>query len=244
MQSRSTNAGSPFRLGLAKILAVALLSTLAAGCKHDGADGSRVAGWTLIDPDQRHPILVSQEPATLSLRVSPSADGLTPAQRARVLEFASHSSASDAGNSRIVISAPSGSQNEGSAMQGADEVRQLLISTGYSETKIAVEAYQASGRDAPLRLSYMRYVAHAPECGLDWSQNLARNYQNLPYPNYGCAGQRNLAVQVANPADLLGPRTMTSRDSNRRDNMYQKYVNGQPLGATDEAKTIQSVTDQ
>lgn len=246
MQMRSTNADHPVRLGLgvARILTVALLSTLAAGCKHDGADGSRVAGWTLIDPDQRHPILVSQQPASLSLRVSPSADGLTPAQRARVLEFASHSSASDAGNSRIVISAPSGSQNEGSAMQGADEVRQLLINTGYSETKIAVEAYQASGRDAPLRLSYMRYVAQAPECGQDWSQNLARNYQNTPYPNFGCAAQHNLAVQVANPADLLGPRTMTSRDSNRRDNMYKKYVNGDALGASKEAQTIQNVTGQ
>jgi pilus assembly protein CpaD len=246
MQKKSTNAGSPFRLGLgaAKILSVAVLSMLAAGCKHDEAEGSRVAGWTLVDPEQRHPILVSQEPATLALRVSPSADGLTPSQRARVLEFASHSSASDAGNSRIVISSPSGSQNEGSAMQGADEVRQLLISTGYSETKIAVEAYQASGRDAPLRLSYMRYVAHAPECGLDWSQNLARNYQNTPYPNFGCAAQRNLAVQVANPADLLGPRTMTTRDANRRDDMYKKYVNGEALGANGEAKTIQGVAGQ
>jgi pilus assembly protein CpaD len=246
MQMKSTNAGGPVRsgFGAARIIAIALLSTLAGGCKHDGVDGSRVAGWTLTDPDQRHPILVSQQPATLSLRISPSADGLTPAQRARVLEFASHSSASDAGNSRIVIAAPSGSANEGSSMQSADEVRQLLINTGYSETRIAVEAYNASGRDAPLRLSYMRYVAQAPECGLDWSENLARNYQNLPYPNYGCAEQRNLAVQVANPADLLGPRTMTSRDSNRRDNMYKKYVNGDALGASKEAQTIQNMGDQ
>lgn len=128
-------------------------------------------------------------------------------------------------------------------MQAADEIRQLLINTGYSETKIAVEAYQASGRDAPVRLSYMRYVAQAPECG-DWSENLARSYQNLPYPNMGCAAQRNLAVQVANPADLLGPRTMTARDSNRRDTMYNKYVKGETLGAAKEAKTIQSVEDQ
>ena len=128
-------------------------------------------------------------------------------------------------------------------MQAADEVRRLLINTGYSETTLAVEAYQASGRDAPVRLSYMRYVADAPNCGQDWSQNLARAYDNTPYPNFGCAGQRNLAVQVSNPADLLGPRTMTSRDSNRRDDMYSKYVKGEPVGAASESQTIQSITN-
>jgi len=242
MQMNSTNGGDPrrSRIRRAKIFAIALLSIASGGCQHDQAPGPQVAGWTLVDPEQRHPILVSQQPATLSLRVSPNSDGLTPAQRARVLEFSSRSKASDAGNSRIVISAPSGSANEGASMQAADEARRLLINTGYSETTIAVEAYQASGRDAPVRLSYMRYVADAPNCGQDWSENLARTYQNTPYPNFGCAAQRNLAVMVANPADLLGPRTMTSRDSNRRDDMYSKYVKGQTIGASQEAQTIQN----
>jgi pilus assembly protein CpaD len=88
----------------------------------------------------------------------------------------------------------------------------------------------------------MRYVADAPDCGDDWSQNLAANYQNTPYPDFGCASQRNLAVMVANPADLLGPRTMTPRDSDRRDVTYEKYVKGQPLGASNEATTIDKIT--
>ncbi|MBS0232633.1 MAG: CpaD family pilus assembly protein [Proteobacteria bacterium] len=244
MRMKSTNAGSPrrLRLGLGKIFVVAMLPVVGGGCEHDRALGPQVAGWQLVDPEQRHPILVSQQPAVMNLHISPNADGLTPMQRARVLEFANRSRASDAGNSRIVISAPGGSANEGAAMQAADDARQLMLESGYSPTTIAVEAYHASGRDAPLRLSYMRYVAEAPNCGQDWSENLARNYQNTPYPNMGCAAQRNLAVMVANPADLLGPRTMTSRDSNRRDDMYDKYVKGQALGASEEAQTIQSVT--
>ena len=56
----------------------------------------------------------------------------------------------------------------------------------------------------PIRLSYLRYVAEAPECG-QWPTNLAEDYRNLPYPNLGCAQQHNLAAQIANPADLLGP---------------------------------------
>ncbi|WP_045837182.1 CpaD family pilus assembly protein [Hyphomicrobium sp. 99] len=225
------------RSGFAKLLIATLVPVIVAGCRHD-APGPQVAGWQLVDPEQRHPILVSQQPATLNLRVAANADGLTPMQRARVLDFAGRSKAADAGNSRIVISAPGGSANESASMQAADEARQLMIQSGYSETSIAVEAYHADGRDAPLRLSYMRYVAEAPDCGRDWSENLARTYQNTPYPNFGCAGQRNLAVMVANPADLLGPRTMTSRDANRRDDMYTKYVSGKPLGADAEKSTI------
>ena len=55
-------------------------------------------------------------------------------------------------------------------------------------------------------------MAEAPECG-HWPTNLADDPRNLPYPNFGCAQQHNLAAQIANPADLLGPRTM---DAGRR----------------------------
>jgi pilus assembly protein CpaD len=230
------------RPAIAKIFALAILPAALGGCEHDQV-GAQVAGWTLIDPAERHPILVSQQPANLNLRVATGSQGLTPSQRARVMEFVSRSKAGDAGNSRFVISAPGGSANESAAMEAADEVRHLMLEGGYSETSIAVEPYQAGGGEAPLRVSYMRYVAEAPDCGHDWSQNLAANYQNTPYPNFGCAAQRNLAVMVANPADLLGPRTMTPRDARRRDTAYEKYVAGETVGSAAEAASIAKVNN-
>lgn len=225
------------RVSVARLLLIACLPMAMGGCEHDRV-GPQVAGWQLIDPEQRHPILVSQQPAVLNLRVAAGSDGLTPSQRGRVMDFIDRSRAGDAGNSRFVISAPAGARNEGAAMDAASDVRRLMLAGGYSDSSIATEAYHAMGPDAPLRVSYMRYVAEAPECGQDWSQNLARAYQNTPYPNYGCSSQHNLAVMVANPADLLGPRTMTPRDANRRDDMYGKYVKGQSVGASAEAAVI------
>lgn len=243
MQMKVTTVREPLktRLGIAKIVAIAFLPIAIAGCEHD--QGTQLAGWSLIDPEQRHPILVSQQPASLNLHVASGSDGLTSGQRARVMDFVASNKAGDAGNSRFVISAPGGSPNEAAAMQAADEVRQLMLESGYSEASIAVEAYHAGGGEAPLRLSYMRYVAEAPDCGQDWSVNLARDYQNTPYPNMGCAAQRNLAVMIANPADLLGPRTMTSRDANRRDVNFAKYVKGEPIGAALESATIEKITN-
>ena len=213
--SRRTKRNALPRLAVA---GTCMLVVALAGCKHlDESEGSRVAGWSLVDASQRHPIIVSQKPSTLDLAVHRGSQGLSPRQRADLVEFASRYRASDAGDSRLIISAPSGGANEVASMHAVQDIRRLLEGEGFGEASIAVEAYAADGRSgSPIRVSYLKYVADAPECG-SWPTNLARDPGNVPYANFGCATQRNLAVQIANPADLLGPRTMTGRSSERRD---------------------------
>ncbi|MFN0218532.1 MAG: CpaD family pilus assembly protein [Hyphomicrobium sp.] len=223
----------PKRSGAAfgKLIAIALLPLSMAGCKHLD-QGPQIAGWALVDPEQRHPIIVSQQPAHLSLNVPRGSQGLSPSQRAEVIDFASRFRASDSGNSRLVISAPSGSANEVAAMNAVDDVRGLLLVGGFSESAVSVEAYLDEGRgSAPVRISYMRYVAEGPECGRDWSENLASSRKNIAHPNFGCTSQQNLAAMVANPADLLGPRSEAPRDGARRDVVFGKWIKGEPTGS-------------
>lgn len=207
-------------------LAVAMLAALAlAGCKH-GEDPTQVAGWTLINPNERHPILVSQEPVNLNIRIARGQQGLTPHQRAELLNFARKARASDAGNSRMVIAAPSGAANEVASMDAVEEIRALVSDSGFAEDMIMVEAYHEDRNgQPPIRISYLRYIAEGPQCG-NWPSNLAYEPQNLPQPNLACATQRNLAAMVANPADLLGPRTEGERSGERRDQAWDKYVKG------------------
>jgi len=80
---------------------------------------------------------------------------------------------------------------------------------------------------APLRISYLQYVAAPPDCP-DWSENISRDPQNMPWTNMDCATQRNLAEMVANPEDLIGPRGETPRPGERRDVVWGKYVKGEP----------------
>jgi pilus assembly protein CpaD len=211
---------------LRRCLAVSLLTVAVGACRHFD-EGPQVAGWAVVDPSERHPIHVSQEPQTMQIAVGRYAQGLTGQQRAEVLAFADRSRASDAGNSRLIISAPGGAENEVAAMHVVRQIRRILSDYGFAETSIAVEAYQAEeGREPPIRVSYLRYVANAPQCGF-WPTNLAYEPQNLPYPNLGCATQHNLAAQVANPADLLGPRTESDRSAERRDTVWDKYARGE-----------------
>lgn len=211
-------------------IALSLIALPLAGCEHEADIGPRVAGWSLIDPAQRHPIIVSQQPEAMDIHVSQASRGLTPAQRSDILAFADRSRAGDAGNSRLVISTPSGGANEVAAMAAVGEIRDILSNQGFSASSIAVEARHAtSGRD-PIRVSYLRYVAEPPSCG-SWPQNLAHDPYNLPYPNFGCSAQHNFAVQVANPADLLGPRTQSDRPGERRGEQWDKYVKGESTAA-------------
>jgi pilus assembly protein CpaD len=222
----------PRHLKLARSMLVASAVAVAlAGCKTTD-DPTRVAGWTLVDTSQRHPILVSQEPTVHMIRIGRSARGMSPSQRAQLIGFVNTYRATDSGNSRLVVSVPSGGANEVPVMHAVGEIRSLLTDYGFSEPSISVEAYSAEGSiDAPIRVSYLRYIAEPPQCG-DFSTNLADEPMNLPYPNLGCANQRNLGVMVANPADLLGPRSETARSSERRDQVWGKYVRGEPTGAS------------
>ena len=79
-----------------RVLICSVAALAMAGCKH-GEENAQVAGWTLVDPAQRHPILVSQQPDTHSILVSRNAQSLSPQQRAELLAFADRSRASDAG---------------------------------------------------------------------------------------------------------------------------------------------------
>jgi len=214
-----------------KLLAVSLLALLLAGCKTIDEPGAHVAGFTLIDPSQRHPIMVSQQPATTTVRVARGSQGLTPAQRAEVAHFLERYRASDAGNSKLVIAVPGGSPNETAAVRAVGDIRRLISSYGFSDSNVAIEPYHDRyDSNAPIRLSYLRYVAEPPQCGL-WPSNLADDRRNLPYPNFGCAQQHNLAAQVANPADLLGPRSTEPADAERRAVVFDKYRRGQSTGA-------------
>jgi len=227
MSSKNTTVTRRSRRAAAIVIASALSGLALSGCANGLDPGGHVAGWAMISPEQRHPIIVSEEPATHSLRVARGSNGLTQHQRAGLADFIGRYRATDAGNSRISIAVPSGSPNEISALRAVADVREIARDFGIDESRISISPYSSGrSRDGTIRVSYSRYVAEAPECG-DWSTNLGDDTRNLPYPNLGCATQRNFAMQVANPADLLGPRTMTPASSERRDTHWDKFKEGE-----------------
>lgn len=218
------DAMSAMSMKLATLCVVAVALT---GCRPGEEPGAHVAGWSTLEAAQRHPIVVSQQPARTNIRVARGAHGLTPKQRAQVIDFLDRYRGGDTGNSRMTVNVPTGAPNEVAALHAAADLRYLLRDYGLDETRVSVQPYHSDGdHQPPIRISYDRFVAEAPECG-NWSVNVSNDPRNLPYPNLGCTTQRNFAMQVANPADLLGPRSMTPSSAERRDGAWGKYVKGE-----------------
>ena len=208
-----------------KVFATAAVTLTLVGCR-TLEDPGQVQSWTLVDSAQRHPIIVKKSPSRIKVGVRQGENGLSAHQRARISNFLGRFRASGTGDSKLVISAPSGSPNEVAAMHAVADIRDLVSDYGIADDIVRVEAFHDEDNpQPPIRLSYTRFVAKGPECG-DWSTNLADNPRNLDYPNFGCAYQRNIAAMVANPADLLEPRSTTGRDATRRDVVYGKYYKG------------------
>src|SRR5205814_239880 len=80
--------------------------------------------------------------------------------------------------------------------------------------------------DVPaIKLAYKRPVAVPPQCD-DWTRDVGRNEERIPYPNWGCATQHNLALSVDNARDLGQPQGEDPRASERRSVTWSAYVGG------------------
>ena len=85
-------------------------------------------------------------------------------------------------------------------------------------------SYQAPSVDisAPVRVAYTAMRAQTNKCGR-WPEDILDNAENKHYANFGCSYQNNLAAQIADPADLLGPRKLSEVDAEKRGVVIDEY---------------------
>ncbi len=207
------------------------MSTLLGSCANrDGMTTSSLPD----DYRTRHPIVVGEGEKTIDIPIAAGDQGLTRGQSEVIAGFASEYIRSSKGIIRIIT--PQGAINSGAAAAAASDVRRLLVRMGVPKNRILHTGYEARGYGAaaPVRLSYVAITAQVGPCG-EWPADLTLNtVENKNYHNFGCASQRNLAAQIANPNDLLGPRRMTPADAEQRDQAIERY-----RGAYTELKDMQ-----
>jgi pilus assembly protein CpaD len=174
----------------------------------------------------RHPITLSEAEHTFDVPVSASDSRLTTPMVDNIRGFASNYASTSSGV--VQIQMPSGSANAAAANRMAKQIRSVLAGSGISQAKIVETSYAAApqGDAAPIRLSYVAVTAMTGQCG-NWPEDLSNNtYSNKNWHNFGCATQNNLAAQIANPMDLVGPRGMSAIDAERRSVVIDKYRQG------------------
>jgi pilus assembly protein CpaD len=206
--------------------AISILAALAvgllAGCvKRD----SITVGAVPDDYRTNHPIVIAEKEQVIDLPVAAGNRGMTHSHRVALDGFLDSYDRSAA--PVLTITAPLGSGNEVAAADTASDIRHFLRSRGISESRIMMTSYQAPSVDisAPVRVAYTAMRAQTNKCGR-WPEDILDDSENKHYADFGCSYQNNLAAQVADPADLLGPRKQSPIDAENRGVVIGVYQDG------------------
>jgi len=203
------------------VVLAALSAALLAGCAN--RDSIQVGS---IPDDYRtnHPIVVGERERTIDLPVASSAQRVSREQAQVLAGFMDDYDAKSGAAVRVLV--PYGSANAGAASAVAAQMVDVIGRQGVPYSRILVNSYDAGAPDvsAPIRVSYTAVTASVGKCGR-WPSDLTETAANKHYANFGCAYQNNLAAQVANPYDLLGPRKTTEIDPENRGAAIGVYKN-------------------
>ncbi|WP_164924543.1 CpaD family pilus assembly protein [Sinorhizobium fredii] len=197
----------------ARMAALAILAGLLAGC---GSKDNLATGSIPDDYRTRHPIVIAEGERVIDIPVASGDRRLTAGTRDVIRGFATEYRNASGGVIQIML--PRGSANSHAAQIVRKDIRRLLAASGVPPKRMIETGYEAvsPGDAAPIRLSYVAITAQTAPCG-EWPEDLTLNtLQNRNYYNFGCASQSNLAAQIANPTDLIGPRQMSPVDAAQR----------------------------
>jgi len=203
----------------ATALLAALTVALLAGCANRD---SVTVGSVPDDYRTNHPIMIAEKEEVIDLPVASGDRGMTHTHKVALDGFLDGYDRS--ATPLVTISVPQGSGNDLAAADAAADFRRFIHSRGVPASRIMMSSYSAPAVEvsAPVRVSYTAMRAQTNKCGR-WPDDLANDSDNKHYADFGCSYQNNLAAQVANPSDLLGPRKQTEVDAENRDAVIDVY---------------------
>ncbi len=217
MKNTTRNTQRARLAGTALAICTAMLM---AGCaaKRD----SVIVGSIPDDYRTTHPIIISEKAQQIDLPIAASARKMSRDQMSTLAGFMSGYDRRSGGTVSVLV--PSGSVNELGASNVASQITHLLQNQGVPPENISVVSYQAPSPDTapPIRVSYPVVKASTNQCGR-WPADILDTTDNKHYANFGCSYQNNLAAQVANPNDFLGPRKQGEIDAENRMGVIDKY---------------------
>lgn len=149
--------------------------------------------------EARHPISIDQQTVSLVIDVDPTSTGLNRVQLKELDALVT--SYRRRGHGPITVTAPIGTRADIEGAQTAAEIRAALNSFGIDYRDLQGATYRADENSDKVLVSFISYVASAPECGL-FHKELSSRMTNKPHPNFGCAQQHNLAAMISDPRDL------------------------------------------
>lgn len=202
----------PVKTFAPKAAAALTLALLLTGCDKYYRE-LETAGTKPIEADKLHPIGAEIQRAKLDVFGSTDLRRKDSETYFAVLRFVRGFARDGRGTLDISVG-PKGHKHLAS-IQG------LVRDNGIPAHRVRIrDRRDASGT---VTLAYDLVAAIAPDECRNWNEDVTRRFEVSPYPNFGCATQRNLANMVADPTDLVVPKVEDDRNSDRRAATYRLY---------------------
>ena len=163
---------------------------------------------------------------------------LTAFDQTRVKRLAAESLRRSAGGIEIIIQAKSGEEEISKIF--AHQLVSLFKHEGVNDVQASVQVGDNGDGSAVIQVPVWEAVV--PTCG-NFERGLNPDHDNAPHSNWGCSIQRNTALMLQNPADLIRARESTGRDANRAADVLDKYGRGEATGSAKESRSTGSTSD-
>lgn len=179
----------------------------------------------------RNAISVEKKTEFLEVAIHPEASEISLADKAAISGFVA--AYRDHGHGPLVMSLPESSANPQLAVAAVAEARAIAYENGVQYEEIEGTHHgENSMVSEPMILAFQAYEAIAPDCPSLAEINVADISTNNESSTLGCAVRSNLAAMIADPADLLGARTLDKGDPIRRSVILEKFRQGEATGST------------
>jgi len=230
--SETMRSQSRLKVSAASARLFGLFALMACALPLAGCGGDRAIAESTTPPDYRvrHPIVIGEADYALDLFPTGTAGYLDARSVDRLREFAQRYR--EVGHGQVTVLVPTGGSYNPALSASVAHIRGT-----FGSGAVAVSPYPIADPTlaAPVRISFEGVKARLPHrCG-DWPNDLAsgstaQGWENKTYWNFGCANQNALAMQVADPRDLAGPRGERPADTNMRIRAIENVRKGDDPG--------------
>ena len=202
--------------------------TLCAMTATIGLSACAVPSASFQEAHLRNSIQVAESIERLELYTRPDGLELSARDKLAVAQFLDGYARS--GDGPLYVSRPANALSGLGTQQAESVIRGLMAQSGLNTNAVQRGEYASRpGAPAPVLVSYRALRAIPADCRQ--AGNLTDTYSNQARPNFGCFQSANLAAMVTDPRQLLEPYASGQPNAQRRQVIYDKYIQGETTAA-------------
>jgi len=183
---------------------------------------------TLAPSKIRNAITVAESIERLELYTRPNGLELSARDKLAVAQFLDGYGRS--GEGPLFVNRPSNAVSGLGTQQAEAIIRGLMAQNGINPNAVQTGQYASyPGSPAPVVVSYRILRAIPADCRE--MSNQTDTFSNQSTPGFGCFQSANLAAMVTDPRQLLEPYAAGQPNAQRRQVVYDRYIQGEPTAA-------------